>query len=49
MTDFTILIVEDYDILREGLQILLESEGYRVETAPHGKDALRQMDKAPQI
>ncbi len=43
MSDFTILIVEDHDILREGLQILLETEGYRVAAAPHGKDALRQM------
>jgi putative two-component system response regulator len=46
MADFTILIVEDHDILREGLQILLESEGYRVITAPQGKDALRQMNIA---
>ena len=44
MPDFTLLIVEDHDILREGLQILLETEGYRVTTAPHGKDALRQME-----
>ena len=44
MPDFTILIVEDHDILREGFLILLETEGYRVTTAPHGKDALRQME-----
>ncbi len=40
----SILIVEDHDILREGLQILLETEGYRVTTAMHGKDALQQME-----
>jgi putative two-component system response regulator len=50
MADFTILIVEDHDILREGLQILLETEGYHVTTAPHGKDALKQMEaSAPDL
>jgi putative two-component system response regulator len=39
----TLLIVEDHDILREGLQLLLENEGYRVATAVNGKDALAQM------
>lgn len=41
----TILIVEDHDILREGLQILLETEGYQVVTAAHGKEALSQMEE----
>lgn len=50
MAEFTILIVEDHDILREGLQILLESEGYRVATAPNGSAALRQMNiSAPDL
>lgn len=44
MPDMTLLIVEDHDILREGLQILLETEGYRVMTACHGQDALHQME-----
>ncbi len=43
MSEITLLIVEDHDILREGLQILLETEGYHVITACHGKDALKQM------
>lgn len=40
----TLLIVEDHEILREGLQLLLETEGYRVAAAMHGQDALRQME-----
>jgi CheY-like chemotaxis protein len=40
----TLLIVEDHDILREGLQLLLETEGYRVAAAMHGQDALNQME-----
>lgn len=39
----TLLVVEDHDILREGLQILLETEGYRVLTAANGKEALEIM------
>lgn len=39
----TLLVVEDDDILRDGLQILLEVEGYTVITAPHGLAALDQM------
>lgn len=44
MPERTILIVEDHDILREGLQILLEAENYNVVTAAHGKEALLQME-----
>jgi len=44
MPDVTIMIVEDHDILREGLQILLEAEGYKVLSAVHGLDALQQME-----
>ncbi len=44
MPDVTVLIVEDHDILREGLQILLETEGFRVLTAEHGLDALQKME-----
>ncbi len=44
MAEEIILIVEDHDILREGLQLLLETEGYRVMTAVHGLDALKQME-----
>lgn len=43
----TILVVEDHDILREGLQILLESEGYRVVAAAHGGEGLQLMEIQP--
>jgi putative two-component system response regulator len=45
MPDETLLIVEDHDVLREGLQILLESEGYQVISAAHGLEALEKMEK----
>jgi len=45
MAEQTLLIVEDHDILREGLQLLLETEGYCVATAAHGRDALAQMER----
>ncbi|HSF81118.1 MAG TPA: HD domain-containing phosphohydrolase [Anaerolineales bacterium] len=43
MAGETILIVEDNDVLRQGLQALLEAEGYSVSTALHGLDALDVM------
>ena len=46
MTDETLLIVEDHGILREGLRILLEQEGYKVMSAEHGLEALQQMETA---
>lgn len=38
-----ILIVEDHEILRDGLQILLETEGFSVVSAAHGQDAIQKM------
>jgi putative two-component system response regulator len=38
-----ILIVEDNDVLRHGLEALLQSEGYVAVTAAHGYDALDRM------
>ncbi len=38
-----ILVVEDNDILREGLVILLESEGFHVRAASNGASALEKM------
>jgi putative two-component system response regulator len=46
MPDITILIVEDHEILREGLQILLEAEDFHVISAEHGLDALQKMETA---
>lgn len=45
MTATTVLIAEDHDILREGLQILLETEGFNVISAAHGLEALEVMEK----
>lgn len=39
----TILIVEDNQILREGLRDILSYEGFSIFTAVHGQDALDQM------
>ncbi len=47
MAGETILIVEDNDVLRQGLQDLLEAEGYAVLTAANGIDGLAQMQSLP--
>jgi putative two-component system response regulator len=44
MSAEVVFIVEDNDILREGLRILLETEGFKVLTAAHGLSALNQME-----
>jgi putative two-component system response regulator len=43
MSQETILIVEDNPILREGLQEMLELDGYEVFTAANGQQALDEM------
>ncbi len=43
MAGETILIVEDNDVLRQGLEALLQAEGYAVLTAAQGHEALQQM------
>jgi len=47
MAGETILIVEDNDVLRQGLYELLLSEGYAVLSAAHGMDAIEQMTTRP--
>lgn len=42
-----ILIVEDNDVLRQGLQALLEAEGFSVHTAIHGLDGLEKVKVCP--
>lgn len=50
MAGETILIVEDNDVLRQGLEALLQAEGYLVLTASHGYEALDQMQSlAPDL
>jgi CheY-like chemotaxis protein len=41
----TILVVEDEEDSRESLREFLELEGYRVETAVDGQDALAKLDR----
>ena len=44
MTEEVILLVEDSDVLRQGLKSLLEQEGYDVVTGGNGNEALDQME-----
>src|ERR671924_52332 len=41
-----ILLIEDEARLRENLQLLLESEGYRVTTAQNGREGIKQLREA---
>jgi putative two-component system response regulator len=41
--DATILVVEDNDVMRQGLQLMLEADGFRVVSASHGAEALFRM------
>ncbi len=45
MSQEIILIVEDNPILREGLQEMLELEGFTIITAVNGRRALEEMDE----
>ena len=44
--DKPILVVEDHADLREMLTVLLESEGFAVQTATNGAEALERLDEA---
>ncbi len=43
----TVLIVEDDDDIREGLRIVLEDEGYFVEVAGNGLEAIDRLENMP--
>lgn len=47
MTPFTILLAEDEAAVREGLTVLLESEGYAVRAVADGKAALAAFQEQP--
>ena len=47
MAGETILIVEDNDVLRDGLEAILVTEGYSVLTASNGKGGLEKMKSLP--
>ena len=39
----TVLVIDDHADLRDGLQVVLRREGYEVETAAHGREALNKL------
>ena len=41
----TILVVDDEENAREGLSKILSKEGYRVDTAPNGKEAIDNLKR----
>ena len=45
MPNEIVLVVEDNDVMRTGLQIILEADGYKVLTAAHGLQAIEVMEK----
>lgn len=45
----TIFVVEDDEGIRNGLQELLESAGYKVETANDGKEALDRLEASASL
>jgi DNA-binding response OmpR family regulator len=47
MPHSTILLVEDEILLREGIQEILEANGYRVIGAADGAEALEWLDQVP--
>ncbi len=50
MREAKILVVEDDDDIRDSLKELLEEEGYRVDTAANGEQALHRLGgEAPQL
>jgi CheY-like chemotaxis protein len=42
----TVLVVEDHEDLRELLTVLLEGEGFSVQTAANGREALAALDES---
>ena len=45
METASILVVDDEENAREGLSKILSKEGYRVETAPNGKEAIDNLKR----
>ena len=45
-SEFTILVVDDSDIIRELLTAQLENEGYNVKTAENGEQAIKLIDES---
>ncbi len=47
MDQYTILVVDDEQVLRDGCTLILKPEGYRVLTAANGKQAMAVLAAAP--
>ncbi|MFO7752934.1 MAG: sigma-54 dependent transcriptional regulator [Desulfobacteraceae bacterium] len=47
MNDFSILVVDDEEAMRESLAAWLKKEGYRVELAGSASEALKKLEKNP--
>lgn len=45
--EYTILVVDDEKVIRDGCTLVLKSEGYRVATAANGREALEFMKTTP--
>ncbi|MBM4275760.1 MAG: response regulator, partial [Deltaproteobacteria bacterium] len=45
--EFTILVVDDEKVIRDGCTLVLKSEGYRVATAANGQEALELLETTP--
>ena len=47
MSEFSILVVDDEEAMRKSLAAWLKKEGYRVDLAGSGAEALKKMAKFP--
>ena len=47
MHDRSVLLVDDDDDVRDSLALVLRDEGYQVETASNGKEALDKLERMP--
>jgi len=44
---YTVLVVDDEKVIRDGCTLILKSEGYRVATAENGREALELLEREP--
>jgi signal transduction histidine kinase len=45
--EYTVLVVDDEKVIRDGCTLILKSEGYRVATAKNGREALEILEREP--
>jgi two-component system phosphate regulon sensor histidine kinase PhoR len=44
---YTVLVVDDEKVIRDGCTLILQPEGYRVKTAANGKEAIALLEEEP--